>query len=359
MTTEQTRSTETTTETETAAVAEPAPVENVETPVVTEEPALQGTVNDTAAVISVPVTADQPVPDVRPQVRPEAVELAAVPQTVPLPEPIETPQPASEAPSSESLPQQTANVPSADTQIGSLALPISPDAVESVGEGPAVDILAVTPGNEIVQEPEVVETATDTAPATDVPAAGEVATTWTVRLPFTPAGENSNIVAEAAAVSPVWVQPGVVITSINGFPVETINQIPDVLRARTPEEALSPTLPALFGIIDPATGATSTQAWILPVVQEVVLGDGTIFETSFAGSGWATRVKALPNVQNGGLQVGDVISQYVPASEAIDGRDTLFKVFDRELARGVEQFTFAVQRNGSLWIASFTYTGDQ
>ena len=61
----------------------------------------------------------------------------------------------------------------------------------------------------------------------------------------------------------------------------------------------------------------------------------------------------------GGLRVGDVVSSYIPESLAIDDRTTIADIFDRELANGVEQFTFAVQREGSLWIASYTYGGGE
>ncbi len=62
-------------------------------------------------------------------------------------------------------------------------------------------------------------------------------------------------------------------------------------------------------------------------------------------------------MQGGGLEVGDIITSFIPSSEIINGRDTLLEIFNRELAEGREQFTFAVQRDGSLWVASFGYSG--
>jgi hypothetical protein len=116
-------------------------------------------------------------------------------------------------------------------------------------------------------------------------------------------------------------------------------------------------LAASFDTLDPATGEVLRQQWILPVVQEVMLLDGTRFETVFAGSGWQTRVASLPDGQNGGLELGDVISSFISTGEIVDGRETLLNIFERELANGTEQFTFAVQRNGGLWVASLAYTG--
>ena len=323
-------------------VEEPAPVANVETPAITVDPALVETATDTTSVVAGPIIVDSPTPSVRPLARPEAVELAAVPAPIPLPEPVATPELSVEAPVGDALPQLVSTAPALDELPGDIALPTAPVLVSAIGEGPAVDILAVTPGNEILPEPV---------------AGADVSSSWTVRLPFTPAGESSNVIAEAAAVSPIWVQPGIVITAINGTPVATINEIPDVLRSTTPESALAPTMPVLFGTADPSTNTIASQPWVLPVVQNVTLGDGTTFEASYAGSGWRTVVTSLPNPEAGGLQVGDVVSSYIATSEALTERTSIFEVFEREIANDVEQFTFAVQRDGSLWIASYTYGG--
>ena len=101
----------------------------------------------------------------------------------------------------------------------------------------------------------------------------------------------------------------------------------------------------------------SDQFWFLPVVQQLTLADGTQFETVFSGAGWRTTVSELAAGQIGGLKVGDVVTSYIPASEAIDGRDTLTNILTRESENGVSQFTFAVQRDGSLWVASLAYPG--
>ncbi len=326
-------------------VEEPAPVETVATPTVTEDPALVETTTDTSTVVAGLGSTDTGTPALRPVARPEAVELAAVPQPIPLPEPVATPQPASEAPAVENLPQVAVSTPSADTQVGTLPLPTAPENIASIGSGLDLDILAVTPGNEIIQEPIVTEGAAD------------LSTSWTVRLPFTPAGEGSNIIAQAGPIAPVWVQPGIVITAVNGTPVQTINDIPGVLRSTTPDEGLAATIPVLFGTADPSTGTIASQPWVLPVVQDIDLGNGTSFQASFAGSAWQTVVTSLSSEQPSGLRVGDVISSYIPASVAIDDRLSMFEVLNRELSAGVEQFTFAVQRDGSLWVASYTHSG--
>ena len=302
-----------------------APLETAEAPVVVEGPAI----------------VDVPAPQIRPTVRPEAVELAAIPEPEPLPEPVATPRPAATEPAANAaLPDQNSIRPVADADTAALALPATPATVSEIGAGLDVEIAAVTPGNELVPE--------------QPPVTAE----WSVQMPFTPAGERSNIVAEAGPVSPVWVEPGLVITGINGIPIDAIADIPGVLRTQIPDANLSPTIAAAFSTLDPASGEAADYTWILPVTQEVTLTDGTRFETVFAGTGWKTTVVALDDGQTGGLEVGDVITSYIPTGEAVDARDSLAGLFAREIESGTEQFMFAVQRDGSLWVASLAYSGN-
>ena len=323
----------------------PAPVEEV-TPEVVDAPAITETLEaiDEPVVVEGPEVVDTPTPAVRPSVRPESVELAALPEPEPLPEPVTTPRPVIVEPAvGTEFPDQTANRPAADGDTAEVTLPDTPETISAIGTGPDVEISAVTPGNELVPDvPEVVETA-------------GVQGSWGVQLPFTPAGADSNIIAEAGPISPVWVQPGLVITSVNGTPVAAISDIADVLRAQTPDDALTPTIPVIFGTVDPASGEATARQWFLPVVQKVELPDGTAFETSFAGSEWRTKVTALSDLQTGDLAVGDVVVSYIPTSETLTERQSMLNLLNREIENGVEQFTFAVQRDGSLWIAPLTY----
>lgn len=312
------------------------PVETATAPVVVEGPVIVDEPTETASaptVVEGPVVVDTPTPEVRPEARPEIVALETVPEPVPLPDPVITPRPdASEPAAGATFPDQTANRPSADTETAALNLPATPENVEEIGTGPTVEITAVTPGNELVDD--------------------SLVSAWSVQLPFTPAGAQSNIVAEVGPISPVWVQPGLVITGINGTPISAISEIPDVLRAQTDESTLSPTIAVTFGTLDPASGQSADQQWVLPVVQEVSLRNGASFQTVYSGGNWKTTVTDLADGQEGGLEVGDVITSYITTSESLNERDSLLNIVAREIENGTEQLMFAVQRDGSLWVAS-------
>ncbi|MDX8352637.1 serine/threonine-protein kinase [Cognatiyoonia sp. IB215182] len=321
-------------------VEDPAPVVvETPTPEIVGEPA-PVIAGDPAPIVEGPVIIDEPTPTIRPSARPESVELAAVPEPEPLPEPVATPQPVADASAATAaLPDVTANRPVADGDTAQVDLPSAPDVVAAVGTGPSVEIDAVTPGNELIPEPE------------------GVAASWTVQLPFSAAGDQSNIIAQAAAVSPVWVQPGLVITSINGTPVGAISDIPTVLNQTVPISDLEATLPVTFGTLNPASGEQVEESWVLPVIQQLELLNGVAFETTFAGNEWRTVVAELPETLTGGLEVGDVMRSYIPTAELIQEQDSLQTILERELSVGTDQFMFAVERDGGMWVASLNYDG--
>ena len=249
-----------------------------------------------------------------------------------------TPQPAADQPTSDgALPTASADRQVTTSEVAEVALPTTPETIEAVGTGPDVAISAVTPGNEI-------------PPAS-------VSADWTVQLPFSPAGARSNIIAEVAPISPIWVEPGLVITGVNGAPVDAIADIPAVLRDLNGGADVAPTIPVTFGTLNPASGEAVQRDWVVPVVQNVTLLDGTRFETVFAGTEWRTSVVEIDGSQQGGLELGDVITSYIPTGETIDQRDSLVKLFEREFDNGTDQFMFAVQRDGGLWVASLASDG--
>ena len=333
-----------------AVTAPPEPVVVEEpTPTVTADPAPVIVDEATAAplVIEGPAPVDDPTPSVRPAVRPESVELSAVPEPEPLPEPVETPRPdVTEPAANEAFPDQSSNRPLADSDTAEVTLPTTPDQVEAVGLGPEVEISAVTPGNEVIPVSQEV-----------IPVSQEVAVTWNVQLPFTPAGAQSNIIAEVATVSPIWVQPGLVITSVNGTPISAISEIGEVLQRASDISATDGTVPVSFGTLNPASGEQIDQEWVVPVTEEVTLLNGAEFETAFTTDGWRAMVTAVPNSSVGGLLVGDVIKSYIPTAEEVGDQDSLRSIFTRELESGTEQFVFAVERDGSMWVASLDYEG--
>ena len=330
-------------------IEEPAPVIAAQpAPVIVEEPApviVEDVVQEPTSpvVVGGPIIVDDAVtePAIRPSSRPEAVEMAALPEVVepPLPEPAVTPRPVIAEPVARpDFPDQSANRPLAETQTAPVAFPATPESVSAVGAGPEVEIAAVKPGKELPP------------PA--------VATTWSVQLPFEPETSGSNVIGNIGAITPVWVRPGLEITSVNGLAVDSIGQIPAALRADRPT-APGDTVQVTFGTRDPATGETADHAWVMPVVQQTELLNGVSFETVFTGSNWRTSVVNVPEDKAEDLQVGDIVTMFISTYETIDSRDALATILTREAESGNDELMFAVQRDGVAWVASLKLDGGQ
>ena len=257
-----------------------------------------------------------------PPSEPAPIESA---ETTPIaPEPLDDAAPV--------LPTLADTRPADDTATPDVALPQTPSAIDTAGSGPDVDVTALGQGNVV--------------PGSDLQ------TATALRLPFQAAGERSNIIASATQDAPDWVQPGLVITDVNGMPVAAIADIPATLLS-DPDLVLGDAdLVVTFGLRHPETDARVEQDANLAIVQSLTLPTGHVFETSHVDDNWRTIVSAAPVGAAGALQTGDVVMTYIPTATAISDRDSLATVLDSEIARGTENFIFAVQRDGSMWVAS-------
>ncbi|WP_322890436.1 MULTISPECIES: protein kinase domain-containing protein [unclassified Yoonia] len=270
-----------------------------------------------------------------PAVTPEPAEEAAV--IDPLPLPAEMPQTAQEPEVTAQLPETSDLRPAAESDVAAMTLPATPDLVADVGTGPVVDIAAIVPGNEV--------------------SASTVMANWTVDVPFVGAGDGSNIIASVTPGAPAWAQPGLVVTDVNGVEIAAISDIPDALRGVSDTSANTTAVDVTFGTLNPTSGERIERQLSVPVVQTVALPNGVAFETSFADASWRTMVTAVPSDLGSGLQEGDIVTSYIPTAETLTDRDSILTILNREIDNGTDRFMFAVQRDGSMWVASVTFEG--
>ena len=140
--------------------------------------------------------------------------------------------------------------------------------------------------------------------------------------------------------------------------ISALTDIAPALRANLDPAAGTTEITATFTLTDPATGTSTTQDAILPVVYGFALENGTAFEALFVDDTWRTVVTAAPAENIGGLQVGDIVATYISTSDPIGGHDPLLNIFNREAENGTERYTFAVQRDGTMWVAALNYSAE-
>lgn len=256
----------------------------------------------------------------------------------------ETPGTPNAVASDPALPNFIANAPEIGADgFGGLVLPSNTAFFASVTLPLTEAIPAFAPGNEIVVDeptPEVEDSF--------------VLTAWSVELPFAASNSSSRVIASVAPVAPIWVDEGVQIDTVNGNFIPNIDSIDDVLRA-TVELGDETLLDVEFGVTDENTGGVVQQSWRLPIIQKTALLNGISFETRLVDGEWITTVTQAPAAVSGELKVGDQLIAYMRTSEPIDQRTSVKSIMDREIADGTSQFSFAVSREGTMWIASLEY----
>jgi hypothetical protein len=158
-------------------------------------------------------------------------------------------------------------------------------------------------------------------------------------------------------VAPLWVNEGIEIDTVNGRSIATIDGIGAALKSSI-ELGDQTELQVSFGIKDNASGDQSEQNWILPIIHKTALLNGIGFETRRLDDEWVTTVTNVPEGADSDLKAGDTLIAYMLTSELVDGRTSVKTIVDREIANGNSQFSFAVNRNGTMWIASLDYAGN-
>ncbi|MCK0120678.1 serine/threonine protein kinase [Loktanella sp. F6476L] len=204
-------------------------------------------------------------------------------------------------------------------------------------------IPAFAPGREIVNQP----------PADN----SFVLSNWTVELPFAAASSSSRVIGNVGPVAPLWVNEGVEIDTVNGRAIANIDGIGDTLKSAIELEDQTE-LQVSFGIKDAETGNQTEQNWTLPIIQKTALLNGISFETRRIDDAWVTTVTDAPASAKSDLKVGDQLIAYMLTSELVDDRTSMKTIMDRELADGKSLFSFAVNRDGTMWIASLDYAGN-
>ena len=78
------------------------------------------------------------------------------------------------------------------------------------------------------------------------------------------------------------------------------------------------------------------------------------FSANQTRDGWTTTVTEAPRGSN--FKVGDVVVSYAATWEDLDGPNTLETILERDLGKGLTSFSFAVERNGEIWVEAFNLT---
>lgn len=233
------------------------------------------------------------------------------------------------------LPAVTSARPVQDAAMPDFAFPTEPAVIAAAASGPDVAIDAIVLGN----------------PASAIP----FRTEQLVLLPFDASEPRSNIIAEVADDAPDWVAQGLIVAEVNGTAINAIEDIAAVLNDQI-ASADSEQVTVSFGMRNPATDDQLEGSAVLPVVQRLSLATGHRFESHLSDGTWRTVVTDIPAAGTGDLQIGDVLTSYIPTAAVLDRRESLADLLASDVIQDTDSLIFAVQRDGSMWVASLDHS---
>ncbi len=186
--------------------------------------------------------------------------------------------------------------------------------------------------------------------ATDPEPAEAVATRWMVDLPFT--ADAGTTIDSVASVAPAWLEPGLVIASVDGIPVATFAEIQSQVHA-----AASPGRDGRVSVTF-ATDDGTEHPTVLNIIRQTALRNGVRFRSEPGAEAWRTIVTESPFTASDTLLTGDELVAVLSTGEdeALAGSTALPDILSREISSGHSQFSFAVRRGGDLWVVSMDYS---
>ncbi len=194
------------------------------------------------------------------------------------------------------------------------------------------------------------ESSSRTAGATD-DAISPLITRFAPAIPFALSESRPGVITAISVDAPSWLSGDMRIVSINGQAVESNDDI-EARITEAASEANSGTFEVSLGIDAGVNGAIFERALTMSNEKQTLLLNGLRFVTRENNSVWTTKVLEAP--ANSNFQRGDTIVSYVSTWESLDGPNSLETIIERELAKGTSSFSFAVSRDGEIWVEAFS-----
>ncbi|MEM6385837.1 MAG: protein kinase [Pseudomonadota bacterium] len=199
------------------------------------------------------------------------------------------------------------------------------------------------------------ETASADTTSTEAPLAPSpsIVTRSVSVMPFTLSPWQPGAVISVAERGPAWLEEGSRIISINGQPVTTNEEITLAFDAGAAEEgelSFDVTLAFDTGV----NTAVSERTLTVSKEHHTMLVNGLQFVSRNTGESWITEVSEAPATSN--FKVGDRLVSFVSTWEDLTGPDSLEAILSSGMESGASTFSFAVSRNGEIWIEAFNLT---
>ncbi|MEO0915415.1 MAG: protein kinase [Pseudomonadota bacterium] len=206
---------------------------------------------------------------------------------------------------------------------------------------PSVEVNATPEPAPVAATPEVPRKEADTG----------IVTRFVPVMPFTLSPWQPGVVISVTDNAPAWLGANSRIVSVNGQPVTTNDEITAMLQDAAPKGNATG-YDVTIGVDSGLNTAVTERTLTIGKEQHTLLVNGLSFVSRESGGSWITEVASVPSGTTN-FRVGDTLVSYVSTWEDLNGPDTLKAILDREMANGTSSFSFAVSRDGEIWIEAF------
>ena len=253
-----------------------------------------------------------------------------------------TPSPVSAAPASDFA---IAGLPLFDAEIERIESTSLPGAFKGFVARPTFTPLVTTVDRDTPLSPTVA------LPPVQLEDAGPIRQRRMVVLPFATDEAVPGVVGEVTGPAPVWLTEGIRIVSVDGKPVGSLAELRLIANAKA-DKAGDADIELTLGI--DSEGLKSDHKITLPLAHDLELSNKLTFRTRNVDGTWETSVAAVPEGLST-FEIGDRLVAHMSSSTLIDGPETLRALLEAEAAEGRSDFTFAIEREGQIWVESFSF----
>lgn len=168
-------------------------------------------------------------------------------------------------------------------------------------------------------------------------------------MPFTLATDEPGVVETVIGEAPFWLTPGLKIVSVDGVAAATNDEIRELaaqaVRSGFGEATVTLGTDALL------SDAAIERRITISSERQTALLNGLVFVSREEDGVHVTRVSQTP--EGSTFLVGDKVVAFMATGERLGADTTMKSILERELAGGQTSFSFAVERQGEMWVEAF------
>ncbi|MEL6208321.1 MAG: hypothetical protein AAFR47_23950, partial [Pseudomonadota bacterium] len=178
---------------------------------------------------------------------------------------------------------------------------------------------------------------------------GGLSSGWVVDFPFAVNGDDDLTIASVEPGLPAEIEPGLIVKSIQGLPITTMDQATDASRLSAPAPD-GRWASVAIDLEDPLGGQALEANARMAIVYESALPSGLTLQTRWIEDAWQTVIIGTPDDPASTVRVGDVLVAVLPDQAAVTDSDMLRELLTRSIEAGTASLRVAVRREGSIWV---------